>query len=321
MSEKPTQAVAVKRDVRDLLNSDKVKLEIARVLPKHVTPERMTRVALTSILKTPDLLNCTPESLLNALLVCAQAGLEPDGRLAHLIPFGTTVQVIFDWKGLVALALRNGYESVWADKVCDGDQFSAEVKDGQKVICHAVDWMSAAKRGEVRCYYALCRRGGVVDFEIMSKDEVESIKKRSRAGKSGPWVTDFDEMGKKTVLRRLSKRWDLLPEIRDVINADDDTPPPLDTVKITKPIFTALPESQPPPIGHPAQPQVDKISELCKKDGIKIDQVVDFMISSGLADSGQSTLTEIHMSNPAALDAIIEQWEDVSRRIKENAND
>ena len=114
--------VQAKRSVRDLISADKTKLEIAKVLPKHLTPERMTRVALTATMKNPKLLECTPESLMNALLVCSQAGLEPDGRLAHLIPYGNVVQVIFDYKGLVTLALRNGAETVYADKVCEFDE-------------------------------------------------------------------------------------------------------------------------------------------------------------------------------------------------------
>ena len=82
----PSRAlIESKHTVSDLLNSERAKTEIAKVLPKHLTAERMTRVALTATLKNPALLQCLPQSLMNALLVCSQAGLEPDGRLAHLI--------------------------------------------------------------------------------------------------------------------------------------------------------------------------------------------------------------------------------------------
>ena len=94
------------------------------MLPKHLTPDRMARVTLTAIIKTPALMNCTPESLLQAMMLCSQAGLEPDGRLAHLIPYGNVVTVIFDYKGLVTLALRNGAKAVYGDKVCETDTFT-----------------------------------------------------------------------------------------------------------------------------------------------------------------------------------------------------
>jgi recombination protein RecT len=193
---------------------------------------------------------------MNALLICSQAGLEPDGRLAHLIPFKDQVQVIFDYKGLVTLALRNGASSVFADKVCANDFFEAGVIEGRKSLTHRPTWKE--DRGEPYCYYAVCKRGDEIDWEVMSRKEVDAIRGRSRAGSNGPWVTDYDEMAKKTVLRRMSKRWDLLPEIRDVVNADDDTPD--GSQPFARPLFdqkplldvTAQPPAEPAPEPPPA---------------------------------------------------------------------
>ena len=106
--------------------------EIAKVLPKHITGERMLRVMLTCFLKTPALAQCSRESLTQALMTCSQAGLEPDGRLAHLIPYGKVCQVIFDWTGLVALASRNGI-TVFPDVVYENDVFDAGVENGGQV--------------------------------------------------------------------------------------------------------------------------------------------------------------------------------------------
>lgn len=223
-------------DVRSIIESEKFKAEVAKVLPKHLTAERMTRVAITAMMKTPKLFDCTPESVLNCLMLCSQAGLEPDGRLAHLIPYGTTCQLILDYKGLLALAQRNGYGPIYADKVCDGDEFDASVVDGVKKLTHRINWKGP--RGEPYAFYAVCMKNGVADFEVMALDEVKAIQNRSRAGKSGPWMTDFDEMGKKCPLRRMSKRWDLMPEVRDVLSADIDTPPPLNDTVVSKPLFT-----------------------------------------------------------------------------------
>lgn len=216
------QGVAQKRDIRDYLQSEAVIKQIKMALPKYMTPDRMVRVTCTAILKTPKLLGCRRESLLQALMICSQAGLEPDGRNAHLIPYGDQVQVIFDYKGLVALAERNGVECIYADRVCENDDFDAWVEEGEKKLRHKVNWRQ--QRGKAYAYYASCRRNGRLDWEVMTIDEVESIRKRSRASSAGPWVTDFDEMGKKTVLRRMSKRWDINPEVRDAIDREDDTP-------------------------------------------------------------------------------------------------
>lgn len=353
MANEQRQSPAVvqqKRTIADLINSDKTRLEIAKVLPKHLTPERMCRVALTATMRNPALLGCTPASLMNALLTCSQAGLEPDGRLAHLIPYKDVVQVIFDYKGLVTLALRNGAESVYADKVCEFDVFDAYVEDGIKRLNHRPSW--SKNRGTATCYYAVCKRAGEVDWEVMTVDEVEAIRKRSRASGNGPWVTDFDEMAKKTVLRRMSKRWDLLPEIRDVINADDDTPPPFGQVVTAAPIFSApkvlekpveeappeseAPQSDPPheepqdaatyqsggasaaPAPAPAnggQNYVKAVRGLCNMARVKEGELLNFLSATSSTDGSVASLDELAMTTPQVLRLVHDQWQTISTNV------
>lgn len=353
MNEKPKPSNALiqqKRGVAELLNGERARQEIAKVLPKHLTPERMTRVALTATLKTPALLNCSPESLMNALLVCSQAGLEPDGRLAHLIPFGNQVQVIFDYKGLVTLALRNGAESVFAEKVCEHDVFEAVVENGEKRITHKANW--AKPRGTPVCYYAICKRKGEVDWEVMTVEEVEDIRKRSRAADKGPWVTDFDEMAKKTVLRRMSKRWDLLPEIRDVINADDDTPPPFNQVTVAKPVFDTPrqvaapkpepeqtepqaeapqpePENQDADLGPQAQApaaeppaQMNPLKALrgllrAARPVVKEGDLLAYLAANGTTDGSIGTLEELLVTQPATVKLMVDDWSELLVRFGE----
>lgn len=216
-----------RRDIRSLLQSDGVKQQLAMVLPKHLTADRMARVACTAVLRTPKLAQASPESLLQALMLCSQAGLEPDGRQAHLIPFenrrtGTVdVQVIFDYKGLISLARRNGITGICADVVCEGDQFEWSRGANGLRFSHTVDW----KRGRGDAYAAFCfwrDADGSYDGECMSKDEIEAIRRRSRSGSSGPWVTDWAEMAKKTVIRRASKRWPIDAEATAAVEAAGD---------------------------------------------------------------------------------------------------
>jgi len=318
MTSTNTTAVALKKDVKSIIEAPKFREEIAKVLPKHVTPERMTRIAITAVMKNPDLMRCTPESVLNCLMLCSQAGLEPDGRLAHLIPFKDTCTVIFDYKGLVSLALRNGYESVWADKVCEGDDFDAGVKDGRKVINHVINWKRP--RGEAYAYYAVALRNGSMDFEVMTIDEVKAIQARSRAGKGGPWVSDFDEMGKKCPLRRMSKRWDLLPEIRDVINADDDAPDfspklPVAEPRMRKAIVTA-PVTEPEPPMQSAMAQV--VASIEKKAAAsKIGQGALIEFIKEVCPIQSSTLAEAAAESEETIRMIDEQWDDIAKRIHE----
>ena len=204
------QKAPEKQDIRGLITSEQMRGKIAEVLPKYLTAEQMTRVMVGTIARVPKLADCTPASLLNALMLCAQAGLLPDGRNAHLIPYGSAVTVIFDYKGLIQIAERNGVQNIRAIAIHEADFFEYGI-DGATV---QFNWKPNLRgdRGEVIAFAGTCIRDGNADVEIMTKAEVDVIRKRSKASSSGPWVTDYAEMGKKTVLRRMSKRWPLSPE-------------------------------------------------------------------------------------------------------------
>ena len=204
------QKAPEKQDIRGLITSEQMRGKIAEVLPKYVTAEQMTRVMVGTIARVPKLADCTPASLLNALMLCAQAGLLPDGRNAHLIPYGSTVQVIFDYKGLVQIAERNGVQNIRAIAVHEKDVFEYGMEGANVTFKWKPDFIG--DRGKLVAFAATCIRDGNADVEIMTKAEVDAIRKRSKASSSGPWVTDYAEMGKKTVLRRMAKRWPLSPE-------------------------------------------------------------------------------------------------------------
>lgn len=211
--------------VRSLIESDNFKSSIARILPTHLTPERFVRIAIASTTRVPKLAECDPNTVLQCLITLSQFGLEPDGRNAHLIPFWNSqarkydCQLIIDYKGLAALAKRSGQVSyVHSDSVCDNDAF--EYNKGV-VVKHEVNFKES--RGKPYCYYAMVRfKDGTEQADCMTKAEVDRIRARSRAKDNGPWVTDYDEMAKKTVFRRLSKWLELSPEFRDALDADAD---------------------------------------------------------------------------------------------------
>lgn len=221
--------------VKGWIESPLFKDQVAKALPKHITPERMIRVALTALLKTPKLADCTPASVTQCLLQCSQFGLEPDGRRAHLIPYGNVATLIIDYKGLAELAMRSGaVANIHADVVCENDVFDY---DRGNLTAHKIDFRQP--RGDVFAAYALVRfKDGTEKAEVMTRDEVEAIRKRSRSGTSGPWVTDWNEMAKKTVFRRLAKWLPMSAEFRDAVDVEDE---PIDVTpkEPAKPIFKA----------------------------------------------------------------------------------
>jgi recombination protein RecT len=206
-----------KQDIKSIINSDQMREQFARALPKHLSPERFARVAITALTRTPKLTECTPASLMKCLLDLSAMGLEPDGRRAHLIPYGKEATLVIDYKGLVELIRRSGdVASIRAETVCENDSFAWT--NGQ--VHHAVDWRKP--RGKVQAVYAeAVMKSGERQSAVMTHDEVEAIRKRSKAGNSGPWVTDWAEMAKKTAVRRLSKMLPLSSEIMQHVEADD----------------------------------------------------------------------------------------------------
>lgn len=206
--------------LKNVLTAPAMQEQFAKALPAHLSPERFTRVAITALSRTPKLASCTQESFFRCLLDLSAMGLEPDGRRAHLIPYGNECTLILDYKGIVELMRRSGdVVSIHSDVVCHNDIFVHNLGVIEK---HTFSFTE--DRGDVVAVYCqVTFKDGSKQSAIMSKDEVESIRSRSRAGKSGPWVTDWNEMAKKTAVRRVSKMITLSPEIMTALESAEKT--------------------------------------------------------------------------------------------------
>lgn len=195
---------------------------LAALLPSREAVERFKRVVLQSVNRNPDLRDCSPDSLADAAMEAARLGLEPSGAIggAHLVKYGNKAQLIVDYRGLLQLARRSGeIAKVTARLVHAGDTFEVRYGSAEGVV-HVPDL--AARGAPVTHVYAIARlTSGEEHFEVMSAEEIEAIRARSRAGNAGPWRTDWGEMAKKTVLRRLTKLLPLSIEARAVIEHED----------------------------------------------------------------------------------------------------
>ena len=238
-------AVATKADkpktIAGLLTDPAIKQQMALALPKHINPDRLARIALTEVRKVPKLAQCDQTSFLGAIMQCAALGLEPGGALGHcyLIPFEnrrqnrTEVQFIVGYRGMIDLARRSGQiVSLEARVVYAADHFEVELGLDSRIV-HRPDW-DKADRGEVRFVYAVAKlRDGGVQFEVMSRAEIEKVRNESQGYKTAvrfakpgqtmnsPWATHFEEMAKKTVIRRLFKYLPVSIEIQRAVGLDE----------------------------------------------------------------------------------------------------
>lgn len=229
------------------------KATLAAVLPKHVSPDRMLKIALGALRTTPKLMECTVESLMGAVVQCSQLGLEPNTPLGHayLIPFEkkkksgnqwvtdkVETQIVIGYKGLIDLARRSGQVvSIAAHAVHEGDTFDYAYGLDEKLEHKP----AMSNRGRVIAFYAVAKLvGGGHAFEVMSAEQVNEIRdasqnyKFARDKEKTVWGQHYEEMGRKTVLRRLFKYLPVSIELATAAAIDDvgarGTSQALDTV-------------------------------------------------------------------------------------------
>ena len=188
------------------------KKQFNNALPQHINTDRFVRIAITTIRLNPKLAKCNPESLIGALMVSAQLGLEP-GTLGqcYLIPFENkkagTVECQFQigYKGLIELLRRSGQLSdIYSYTVYENDDFNIEY-GLSRTLTHKPNF---DERGEIKGFYAVAiLKDGAKAFEYMTKDEVTHHEEKYRKGsyKNDVWNKNFEEMAQKTVVKKLLK--------------------------------------------------------------------------------------------------------------------
>ena len=195
--------------------------QFATALPKHINSDRFVRIAITTIRQNPKLAQCSQESLLGALMVSAQLGLEP-GTLGqcYLIPYGRECQFQIGYKGMIELLRRSGQlKDIYAYSVYENDDF--EITYGlDRNLIHKPNL--ANKGNLLGCYCVAILKDDTRAFEYMTKEEIEAhAKKFSKTFGNGPWKTDFEAMAHKTVVKKMLKWLPLSVEFLENIEKDD----------------------------------------------------------------------------------------------------
>lgn len=211
----------------------------AQVLPSVVDPGRFSRLVLTAIKSTPDLMRCFATtqgetSVLIATMQCAALGLEPNTPTqdAWLLPRrnqGTwECQLSIGYRGLLKLARRSGtIRTIFADVVRANDEFRwSRGLEADELVHVPAD----EDRGELRYVYAVARfRDGGYAFEVLSRHQVEARRamsdswKNDKARPYSPWSKWPEQMWRKTALRALIPYLDLSPEAERALATDERT--------------------------------------------------------------------------------------------------
>ena len=189
--------------------------ELIGVLPNHIKYERFAKSALLAVARNPDLQQCTVLSLFTAVYNAAELGLDfvPAKGAAYLVKFGTQAVFMPGYRGLIDLAKRTGdITKIEARLVHEKDTFS--IKYGTNPDLTHEPLYNGMPGKMIGVYAVAYFKDGASQFEWMTKEQIDAIRKRSKAANAGPWVTDYDEMARKTVVRRLFK---YLPSSSDLL--------------------------------------------------------------------------------------------------------
>lgn len=182
------------------------------LLSKERSQQFFAQVALM-YRNNPALANCDPQSIFSAMMACVHLDLMPNTPegYAYIIPYGKEAQFQLGYKGLLELAMRSGViKSVNCELVFPEDTFRVELGTDRKLVHNPS--FEVDDRGDydksIAVYATAVLSNGTVAFDVLTKKQVEKIRKTAKSGNSGPWGTWADQMAKKTVLKRLLK---LLP--------------------------------------------------------------------------------------------------------------
>ena len=201
---------------------DKLKPQLALALPKHMNPDRMTRLALTCLSTNAKLQNCTPTSIAATIVSAAQLGLEigVNGQ-AYMIPYGNTATFVPGWKGLVDLVARSGRATVWTGAVYEGDDFDYQLGDTPYCRHRPQGEDSIDKLTHV---YAIGRVKGseqaVIEVWPMKKVQ-KHLTKMNKMGRSHYAFSHMEMYARKVALLQVLKYMPMSIELSAAITASD----------------------------------------------------------------------------------------------------
>ena len=201
--------------------------ELRSIAPKYVNVKRVMALAIEAKQRNPLLAKCTPLSVVNFCMKMAETGTDRIGAGGlWAVPFWNKKENAYDmtplpdWRLLIEKARRaKVIKHATAEIVCEKDVFDYEF-GLNPFLKHKP---AKKERGDLIAVYCIVTLpDGCKEFTVMSKEEVDAIRGRSKASNSGPWVTDYNEMAKKTVIKRALKVFEgASPELTKLIDADN----------------------------------------------------------------------------------------------------
>lgn len=181
--------------------------KITDALPKDFNRNRFVQNCLALCNDKPELAKINRANVVSGLIKGAVLGLDFYRKECYLIPYGSSVQFQTDYKGDIKVVKRwstRPIKDIYAKVVREGDEFTEKIIDGQP----SLDFKPVPFNGGqiVGAFAVVLYEDGGMEYETMSTKDIENVRRSySKAANSKAWQSSWDEMAKKTVLRRLTK--------------------------------------------------------------------------------------------------------------------
>lgn len=200
--------------------------QLQKMLPAHIKPEVFERAAMNAIMRSPELAECEPKSVYDALMRCSQDGLIPDGKDAAIVIYGGKGKKSAQYQPMIDGVLKRVRQSgivknISAKAVYENDEFDYWFdEDGEHIKYRP----TFGDRGQFKLVFGYAKLdSGEMVVEVMNKDEINKVKTASRAGNSqySPWAQWFDRMAVKSVLHRLARRLPNSSEVSQILEVTE----------------------------------------------------------------------------------------------------
>lgn len=194
------------------------------LLPAQYRPmaDRMLKRAQLYIASKPELQSASVASLTRCVLQAGEWGMCLDGRMAYAVKFGQDAVFMPSFVGILDMARRHGcVVDAYCHHVHENDEFRYSLENGQWQLTFAPN---LSDRGDYIGTFVclILDKSGRYMPEYMTAKEIDAIRNRSKAKSNGPWVTDWMEMAKKTVIKRALKRYVSDPEVSALLDHDNE---------------------------------------------------------------------------------------------------
>lgn len=201
--------------------------QLPDLLPIDITSEQFQTATYLELTRQYGIVDCSVKSVEDCIVKAATYGMMP-GRDCHFLPFrdkrkGNQRQATFvpNYFGIIRTLDRTGkVAKAFAHAVYTNDEFEVDYfSDKPKHIPAAT---MGKKPGHLKCFYgAVLMKDGTLHFEVLTLEDIDAVKNRAPAHESGPWVSDYLMMARKTCIKRVAKYVQLTPEARQMLDEDE----------------------------------------------------------------------------------------------------